>query len=531
MNFAAGEIESIGRSAGAGSRAEIRRLLAGLNNMAFDARQGSPLQKLCEAGANYGWMELERAAEADGLGQTSANARRSLQRHLRRTLERITRPSLELEWTSFVLAMNSLGLASGADRRSNERMFLRDRPSHRLAPLFDKFPVLARLWCLAIRHWRDHAMEVLRRIEKDRAALSRLFFDGNPCGRIKDLRPGLSDPHHGGRSVTLIEFERGRLIYKPRSGRCESIWFSVLRLMNDHGFRPKLKAARILEREGYYWMEYVQPASCTNEGAVRRFYKRLGGLIAGAHLLKAVDCHRENLIAAGEHPVLVDVDALWHVSPLTKTQTEAEVLYRTGFFPSSKPRSLQSRSSVLGPARTGNHLVRIGGKPVVASRYANEIIRGFSRGWHCLIGTARRRAAFARTLRRIRVRPRRWIYLATANYAALLAASVQPAVLRSAASRRALVTRSCSRSSVSRDVVQAEIKALTELDLPYFVRKTAELTPDDDRDVPSELLEAIRSTLKRAKTYREATKPSTRNRYRSGNLPRSAARPRHSAPE
>src|SRR5436190_1933921 len=78
------------------------------------------------------------------------------------------------------------------------------------------------------------------------------------------------------------------------------------------------------------------------------FYQRLGGMIAAAYLLKAVDCHRENVIAVGEYPILVDVDALWHVSPLTRTQSLATVLYRTGFLPNSRPGSLQSRSSVLG---------------------------------------------------------------------------------------------------------------------------------------------------------------------------------------
>ena len=74
-------------------------------------------------------------------------------------------------------------------------------------------------------------------------------------------------------------------------------------------------------------------------------------MIAAAYLLKAVDCHRDNLIASGEDPVLVDADALWHVSPATKAQTPLDLLYRTGFFPNSNPRSLQSRSSVLGPGQ------------------------------------------------------------------------------------------------------------------------------------------------------------------------------------
>jgi len=288
-------------------------------------------------------------------------------------------------------------------------MFLREHPSYRLSSLFRRFPVLPRLWILAISQWRDHVVEVVNRLRKDGNAISHCFFEGRPLGLIRDLRPGLSDPHHGGRSVTLVEFDCGRLIYKPRSERSETMWFELLAWMNRHGFGPKLRLMRILERQSYSWMEFAEATSCKDEAGVRRFYQRLGGMIAAAYLLKAVDCHRENVIAAGEHPVLVDIDALWHVSPVTKTQSLRDVLYRTGFFPNTRRRSLQSRSSVLGWSRTGNHLARIDGRAVAATDYVEEIVDGFSRGWNCMVGTARRQAALRKKLGQVRARPRRWI--------------------------------------------------------------------------------------------------------------------------
>jgi len=390
--------------------------------------------------------------------------------------------------------MESLGFARPSSQ-STERMFLRAQPSYRVGLLFRRFPVLAPLWTLAIGQWRDHIVEVLERIRKDGGAVSRLFFNGRPLGRIRNMRPGLSDAHHRGRSVTSLEFERGRIIYKPRSGRSEAAWFDVLQWMNRHGFAPKLRAARVLERRSYSWMEYVEAASCKSHAAVRRFYERLGGMVAAVYLLKAVDCHRENLIAAGEYPVLVDVDALWHVSSLTRTQGLAHVLYRTGFFPNSRRRSLQSRSSVLGWSRSGGHLARVEGRPVIAGDYAAEIVRGFSRGWECLIGTSARSTAFRARLRQIRARPRRWIYLATERYAAMRRASVGPAALQSEAAREAVMKRVSSRSSISRPIIRAEINALRQLDLPYFARKTTGQMPPDSRAVPAEIAEAIRTAL------------------------------------
>jgi lantibiotic modifying enzyme len=225
-------------------------------------------------------------------------------------------------------------------------------------------------------------------------------------------------------------------------------------------------------------MEDVAAAPCRNEAAVCRFYRRLGGLIAAAHLLKAVDCHRDNLIAAEEQPVLVDVDALWHVSPLAEAQSAAHLLYRTGFFPNTKRRSLQSRSSILGPAKTGKHLPRLRGAPVAATRYQPEVARGFSNAWRCLVGTKRRRASFARRVRRILTAERRWIYWATEKYAAIREAAFQPGVLRSGAEQDRLIRRLCARDDVPASVIDAEIRALKALDIPYFVARPEAFRPE-----------------------------------------------------
>ena len=140
-------------------------------------------------------------------------------------------------------------------------------------------------------------------------------------------------------------------------------------------------------------------------------------------------------------------------------------------------------------------LARVKGRPAIASDYAEEIVRGFAAGWQCLVGTSGRHAAFRKMVRRIRARPRRWIYLATERYATMRKASLSPAAMQSEVAREALLKRLVSRRSVGRSVSQAEIKALRQLDLPYFVRKSGEAMPADSRTVPPEITEAIRNAL------------------------------------
>ncbi|HEX7517204.1 MAG TPA: DUF4135 domain-containing protein [Chthoniobacterales bacterium] len=393
--------------------------------------------------------------------------------------------------------MNAIGVLPGpTGPRLAERMFLGHKPSDRLFSLFKKFPVLARLWRQLISQWRERVMEVLSRFTRDRTALSHSFFGGQPIGMIADFRCGLSDSHNHGRTVMRLQFGGGAVIYKPRPGDGEWEWGSLLEWMNAQSFKPRLRAGQVLRRKGYCWMEWIAVAPCKSGAAARRFYERIGGMIAAAYLLKAVDCHRDNLIASGEDPVLVDADALWHISPATRAQTPLDLLYRTGFLQNSNPRSLQSRSSVLGRTNAGKHVARIGTKPLSAVQYEREIVSGFRRAWRCLLGTTGRRNAFLRRLRRVRSRERRWIYWATEKYAAIREASIQPVALRSGFERDQLITSLCTRSAATSTLTEVETNCLKRLDIPYFILKAnEEMAPRNG--VPLEkAVEALRRALR-----------------------------------
>lgn len=476
---------------------DLRRMLGALANFGFAARPGSPLVALCEAGARFGWQELETTIPPALLALVGRNAKGRFKRDLRRTLELATRPCLELERASYDLALTAIGgvPSETTDPALTKRKFLGEKPSGRLFSIFRKFPVLPRLWFQLISQWGDQVAELLRRLAAHRAALSRAFLRGQPVGPIIDLRCGLSDPHHGGRTVMLLEFAAGSVIYKPRPGDGEWEWCSFLERMNALSFRPELRAARVLRKKSYCWMERIEPAPCADEAAARRFYRRVGGMIGAAYLLRAVDCHRDNMIAAGEYPVLVDAEALWHSSPETKSETPIDLLSRTGFLPGSNRRSLQSRSSALGGATTGQHVPRIRDQALRAAEYKREIMEGFRRAWSCVLGTKKQRDAFVRRLQRIRSRKGRWIYRSTETYAAIARIAVQPAALRSAVERELLVARLCSRRTVPASVVHAEIEALKRLDIPYFAKRSKARPLLNDGKVPAEVIAALRHAL------------------------------------
>src|SRR5205823_4953895 len=295
--------------------------------------------------------------------------------------------------------------------------FLGSKPCERLSSIFKRFPVLAKLWCVLISQWIDETAELLLRFSADRVALSRSLLASHPIDKIIDLRSGMSDPHNGGRTVTLVRCKGGSIIYKPRPGYGEREWFTFVRYLNTKGIRPNLRAAKVLCRDGYCWMEKINYAPCKDHATARRFYERLGATIAAAYLLRAVDCHRDNLIASGEYPVLIDAETLWHLSRGEQAQSCLKALFQTGFISASKQRSsFQYRSSVLGRADSGRHIPRISGERLNASKYGREVVTGFRRAWQCILSSPRRRTEFARRWRRSRAKQTRWIYWPTEKY-------------------------------------------------------------------------------------------------------------------
>jgi lantibiotic modifying enzyme len=418
-----------------------------------------------------------------------------LKRYLERTLARVTRPCFALELAAFRFAYEAINSQGAPSPEVFKRRFVGDKPSDGLFPMFKKFPVLARLWSQLISQWCDQTAEVLLRFEADRHAISHFLFRGQRIGPIIDLCGGLSDPHNRGRTVMLLRFEAGSIIYKPRPGNGEQEWFTFLHWMNARSFRPKLKPARVLLRDGHCWMEQIEFAPCRDHAAASRFYRRLGGMIAAAYLLRAVDCHRDNMIASSEYPVLVDAEVLSH-APKKKTESPLEILFRTGFVPNPERWSgLQFRSSVLGKTTAGHHIPRICAKALNAARYEREIAEGFSRAWRCIIGTRDRRAAFVRWLRRLRSFRHRWICRSTESYDAIRRASIAPAALRSGIERDTLIARLCWRTGLPPAVMLEEIEALKRLDIPYFSRRIKKPRLPEKQLAPRQVIEALRSTL------------------------------------
>ncbi len=187
-----------------------------------------------------------------------------------------------------------------------------------LVPLFLAYPVLARQLAMIVGRWAANTAELMARLDADREAIADAFNGGADPGRVDGLEPALSDPHHGGRRVAALRFASGlRVVYKPRSLALDRAFGDLLAWLEARGLAPAQRALRVIDRGEYGWVEYVDQEPFASAAEVAGYYRRAGGLLCIAHVLRARDLHMENVVATRGGPVLIDLELTLQPVPRT----------------------------------------------------------------------------------------------------------------------------------------------------------------------------------------------------------------------
>lgn len=276
-------------------------------------------------------------------------------------------------------------------------------------------PILASLAEQVATDWVEAVREFLERLEGYR-----------PGAAVECVEGGLSDPHHGGRTVLRVRFAGGEtLFYKPRSLALDAWFQGRLPLV---GLRP----LRVEDRGDHGWMEEAPHRPRPSA----RLFRRFGALAALVHALGGVDCHAGNLRLDGEHPHLVDLETL--LQPAVRLDLESdrmlvESIVRTGFLTALEP---------------GEHLV--------------DLLAGFREASSLLPADLLAGADGLHT---------RFLFRQTATYGDVLERSLQPEALRDPAARQReldLLARAVGDVPQRAALLGAEQEALRRLDLPRF---------------------------------------------------------------
>ena len=207
------------------------------------------------------------------------------------------------------------------------------QPEHIIA-FFQEYPVLARTLTHTVEQWVAVSLEFLQRLCHDWDTLCTQMYINRHSALAEVSISG--DTHQNGRAVIVVTFDSGdRVVYKPRSLAVDGHFHQLLDWINTicamtptwlsrPDVNPLFRTPKVIDCEKYGWMEYIEVQSCSSQIEIQRFYYRQGGYLALLYAIAAVDFHAENLIAAGEYPMLIDLETLFHPKPTIDIPTDIQ---------------------------------------------------------------------------------------------------------------------------------------------------------------------------------------------------------------
>lgn len=389
--------------------------------------------------------------------------------------------------------------------------FIEDCSSTGLATFFKKHPTAGRLCARITEDWISFVSEFQRRLEGDRLEVASLCKGKTSEFQVLRVKAGIADRHRGGRTALILTLSSGRkVVYKPRSVAVEASFSQLLTWLGKQTGSLSQMPLRLLSKPDYGWMEFAEYQSCRTRTELRQFYERAGGLLALVHLFRGIDFHRENLIAVGAFPVLVDLEALCHPDipghHLTGVIANncfsvGETVLRTTLLPlyqlspcgkrlldvSGLGSAVNMRAAIPGMhweqintdamqlvAKRRNrvcmhHRPSIRGLRPNPKSHVEFIVKGF-KDVACALASHANNRQFRKLAERVCAAPTRLVVRPTISYNTVLRSVQSPACLRDGIDRSIelrVLPRRCG-SGGTRSTWSDEIEALENLDIPYF---------------------------------------------------------------
>jgi type 2 lantibiotic biosynthesis protein LanM len=269
---------------------------------------------------------LQSAIEKAALDRLTDSARADLRLSLLKQLSNLATPAIyELFAKARKTGATPADATPPAAGTARYDQFVAAMKAGGARQLFEDKPVLLRLLACVVRQWIDTSRELILRLDADLATIRRDIVHSARDSSVAKIEGDLSDPHNRGHSVQVVSFADGTsVVYKPKDMRVDTAWFTLIERLNEEKPPLQLKASRAIARDGYGWSEFIDHVGCADRDDCRRFFRRAGAWLALLHCFAATDMHQENMIAAGEQPVPIDLETILHAAADEREERDAE---------------------------------------------------------------------------------------------------------------------------------------------------------------------------------------------------------------
>lgn len=169
------------------------------------------------------------------------------------------------------------------------------------------FPVLDHLMKQKTANFSRHINKILTRFNTDYESIKAVFKLSEV--KIIDIDASLGDGHNGEGTALIHLSNETKLIYKPRNINLTHSYNALINWINQK-LKLDLKTFQALDCGEYGWLEFVNNEEINSENDLEEYYYKAGALLAAVYLLGSKDCHRENVIASGKNPVIIDHETI-----------------------------------------------------------------------------------------------------------------------------------------------------------------------------------------------------------------------------
>jgi lantibiotic modifying enzyme len=426
-------------------------------------------------------------------------AHASLERSLLKWMASVCSFSMEFEFSVFRASRESTlvsRLKKVIDNNSScyYHDFIMDLLEGELLAFFQKYPVLARLIATITDLWVDTTREFISRLASDWSDIQKTFQPEIELEKVIAVEPDLSDRHHSGHSVLALKFSSGlKLIYKPKDLSIEIAYVKLLAWLNEHGIPLPFKLFLVLNRSTYGWVECMEALACKDQQEYKRYYLRSGMLLCLVYVLDSTDLHNENIIASGEHPVLIDLETLMHprVREMEEPGATKEAKYlarqrlwdsvlRTGLLPqwqftlNGQAYDVSGLGGVSQLEESFKQKTEHGANSFPLNGHVEEIIVGFRQMYLFLMEHRQALLAPDSPLTALSTQKVRFVFRHTKTYALILQQTLNSKFLRDGV-ERSIQIDILSKPMLMHDtkpscwqLLKVEKQALEQMDIPLF---------------------------------------------------------------
>ncbi len=366
-----------------------------------------------------------------------------------------------------------------ADRMKYD-MFVSDFLKNRWGEFFLEYSALAMLMAVLTQQWITMLINFTDAFLRDYTDIRKTFFKEGSKGSILSIKAA----EHNGlnlEDITLIiNFDNNeKLIYKAKNIEVDRCFQAFLDWINNKCKSIPLKCMRMITADHYGWQEYVPQEACLSEAEVKHFYFRAGMLLGVLYVFGSSDMHCLNLIANGEYPVLIDMEALTgsscdtnvlntHFLPCHSFVVDGRLEYSNALSSETFTRSLMKdlhwehvntdkmkpvyRHREVSPKSVVYH----SDKKVYSYLYLDQLLKGFNFMYEYVMD--HKKMVFNSIVKNFSSCEVRYYPRVYRNYFYTIYNSLAPEYLKSGADRLAILQKTLDKTSMQLQQTPEEIK-------------------------------------------------------------------------